>query len=72
MQGMTTDEIISDYFILIQGRGDPEPDENTVLDPALIERLIKDLENPTSIMPIIVHYDKKNNTIRDGIKYRKA
>ena len=67
---MTCQQIIRDYITLVLGGGDKSPDENTIVDPELVELIIKDLKNGQSLPYRMCYYDREDNVIRNGIQFR--
>lgn len=72
LQGMTVDELIQEYLIVFQGKGDPEPDENTTIHPEVIEFLIDEFTKMGEPMgKTMVFLDTESNQLKIGIPFRK-
>ena len=67
----TTQEIIRDHVACFIGINDPEPDDNTTIDPELIRQIIADLRDFGGMGRRPAWYDHEANVIRGGMNYRQ-
>ena len=67
----TIQAILRDHLAVITCVNDPQPNENTVIDPELIKVIIQDfLDWGGNSGRRPCYYDEEDNVIRDGIKFR--
>ena len=67
----STQEIIRDYIACFTCRTDPQPDDNTTIDPELIQQIIADLRDFGGMGRRPAWYDHEANVIRGGANYRQ-
>jgi len=67
----TVQQIVRDHIACITCVNDPEPDENTTIDPELIQTIIESLKKYGGMGRWPAWYDSETNTIQAGINFRK-
>jgi hypothetical protein len=67
----TLEGFIKRHLLLYMGKGDPQPNDETVLSKDLIEAMRKDQVSGCSCGRMLAYFDPLNNEIHPGINSRK-